>query len=79
MFALWLNNGPGAIDYSQPPTGYQFPYRFSLFLTYFDLRRLWDEVPCDQIPPALRNPALVRLGVRAVDLAGNLSPIWETA
>ena len=76
--ALWLSAVPGPIDYSQPPTGYLFPGGYPLAPPYFDLRRLWDEVPCEQLPPELRTPASVRLGVRAQDLAGNLSPVWET-
>lgn len=77
--AVWLSTGPDAIDYTKAPTEYLFiDSHFPHSGRILDLRRLWDEVPCEQIPPALRTPTSVRLGVRMLDLASNPSPAWET-
>lgn len=81
--AVWLQSKRGSIDYQQAPALYVLPgwhpYLFpeAAIGLDLDMRVLWQDVPCARFAESGVDPMNLRIGIRPMDLAGNLGPAWE--
>ena len=82
-YAIWLQSAKKSIDYQQTPTFYIIPSKLPFFFPkyvggfYVPMRR---RLPngCADLAEAGLDPLNLRIGIRPMDLAGNLGPGWES-
>jgi hypothetical protein len=82
--AVWLQSAQGVIDYTQAPTLYALspgdPFVFPRLPSELnlDMRVLWQGTSCARFAAAGLDPVKLRIGIRPMDIAGNLGPALES-